>query len=256
MSKDSSSEETKNIPWNALVGVIVAIVALFGSQILISVLLSFYPVIRHWNTAQANNWLNNSVLVQFIFVLLAEIVAVSAVLSFLKLYKGGYKKIGLVKPKLLDPFFGVLGFPAYIAIELVVLNVVKTFYKGLNVQQKQVLGFNNVHGNNELILTFISLVILPPIAEEIIFRGLAYTSLKKAMPVWTAAIVTSLLFAAGHLAEGGSSGPLYIAAIDTFSLSLVLVAIREKTGRLWGGMTLHALKNFIAFAFLYHLHVS
>ena len=58
-----------------------------------------------------------------------------------------------------------------------------------------------------------------------------------------------------HLPEGGAAGPLYIAAIDTFILSLFLIYLREKTGSLWSSMTLHATKNGVAFMVLYVLHV-
>ena len=45
--------------------------------------------------------------------------------------------------------------------------------------------------------------------------------------------------------------------IDTFILSLTLIWLREKTGRLYASMGLHGLKNFIAFIQLYpiiHFH--
>lgn len=79
--------------------------------------------------------------------------------------------------------------------------------------------------------------------------------LKKALSLWPAVILTSLIFASAHLPEGGSAGPLYIAAIDTFVLSLVLIFLREKTGSLWAGITLHAAKNGIAFVYLFIAHV-
>ena len=126
---------------------------------------------------------------------------------------------------------------------------------GLNVNQQQDIGFTNVHGAGALILTFISLVILPPLAEEIMVRGFLYSTLKKAMPALSAVLLTSALFAAAHLPEGGAAGPLYIAALDTFVLSLVLIYLREKTGSLWGSITLHATKNGIAFVALFALHV-
>jgi membrane protease YdiL (CAAX protease family) len=86
-------------------------------------------------------------------------------------------------------------------------------------------------------------------------RGLLYSSLRKAMPVVTAGVVTSALFAIAHLPEGGSGGPLYIAALDTFVLGLVLVYLRQKTDGLWASMSLHALKNGIAFIALFLVHV-
>lgn len=259
MSKDSSKSPEKNKPaksWNPWVGVVVGLVALFGSQIIVGLILSIYPAIKHWNTTQADSWLNNSVAAQFVFVLLAEILAIAIVYYFVKRYFNGLRSIGLRKPNGMDPVYGLIGLPAYFVIYFLLLDVVVYLVPGLNTNQKQQIGFNNAHGPWELVMTFISLVVLPPIAEELIFRGLIYSSLKRAMPLWPAVIVTSLLFAAGHLTEGGSSGLLYIGAIDTFSLSLVLIYLREKTGGLWASMTLHALKNAIAFIALFALHLS
>jgi membrane protease YdiL (CAAX protease family) len=261
MSTDSSKAKVAKIKapektWNIWIGIVVGLAALFGSQLLIGVILSIYPSLRGWDQSKANNWLNNSILVQFIFVLLAEILAVWLVYLYLKRYKGALKEIGLRKPQWLDPVFGLTGLPVYLILYFVALSVITHIFPSLNVNEKQQLGFNGAHGAGDLIITFISLVILPPIAEEIIFRGLIYTGLKKKLPFWGAAIATSALFAAGHLPEGGSAGPLYVAAIDTFTLSLVLVYLREKTGGLWAGMTLHALKNCIAFVALFALHLG
>jgi membrane protease YdiL (CAAX protease family) len=233
--------------WSVWLGVLVGLVALFGSQIIAGIILSIYPILRHWSAAHGSSWLSNSIIAQFIYVAIAESIAIALVYWFLKKNRSSFKAIGLRKPKWMDPVFGLMGLPAYFVIYIVLLNVVTHFAPHLNVSEKQQLGFNNVAGLPDILLTFVSLVVLPPIAEEIIFRGLIYTSLRRKMRMWGAAVVTSLLFAAGHLPEGGSSGPLYIAAIDTFSLSLVLVYLREKTGGLYASMTLHGLKNLIAF---------
>jgi membrane protease YdiL (CAAX protease family) len=123
------------------------------------------------------------------------------------------------------------------------------------VEQSQELGFNPV-GTVELILTFISLVILPPLVEELLMRGYLYTSLKKKLSKIAAALVTSVIFAAAHLQFGSGAPLLWVAAIDTFVLSLFLVSLREKTGGLWASMTLHATKNLIAFMSLFIFHIS
>lgn len=259
MSKDSSKPvkaEPQQKSWKPWLGVVVGLAALFGSQIVIGIVLSLYPLIRGWDSTKTSNWLTNSIGVQFVFVLLAEVLAVVVIYYFLKRYKGALKEIGIRKPNWLDPLYGLMGLPAYLVIYFVALNIITHLAPNLNVNEKQQLGFNSAHGPIELILTFLSLVILPPIAEEIVFRGLIYTSLKKWIPLWGAVIGTCLLFAAGHLPEGGSAGPLYIAAIDTFSLSLVLIYLREKTDGLWSSMTLHALKNCIAFVALFALHLT
>ena len=143
--------------------------------------------------------------------------------------------------------------PVYYVLYLLTVGLVSHFVPSLNVNQHQDIGFTNVHGFAPLLFTFISLVILPPITEEIMVRGFLYSSLKKGMPTIAAVIVTSAIFASAHLPEGGAAGPLYIAALDTFVLSLVLIFLREKTGSLWASITLHAFKNGVAFVALFVL---
>ncbi len=237
--------------WNPVLGVIVGAVIFFGAQIISELLLSLYRYPRHWTAQQVINWLTNSITAQFLFILFAEVLVVFGVYLFVKRYKDGLRAIGLRKPKWEDPVYGLIALPVYFGIYILAVIVVAHVIPGLNINEKQQIGFNHVSGVREMIMTFISLVILPPIAEEILFRGLIYSSLKKKLPVYAAAIATSLLFAVGHLPEGGSAGPLYIAALDTFILSLVLIYLREKTGRLWASMTLHALKNGVAFFLIY-----
>jgi membrane protease YdiL (CAAX protease family) len=128
--------------------------------------------------------------------------------------------------------------------------ILTSLIPSLNINQKQEIGFNSVHGAIPLILTFISLVIIPPLAEEIATRGFLYSGLRKWLPRLVAALAVSILFGAAHLPEG-NSGPLWIGGVDMFTLSLVLVFLREKTGNLWAGITLHALKNGIAFVSLF-----
>jgi|SRR5579884_1321907 len=242
------------LPWNAFWGIVFAVIAFYVSQLIAGILLSLYPALRHWSGSQATDWLNNSVAAQFLFVLIAEVLVVAAVYLFLRRHRTGFASIGLKKPRLSDPAWGLAAVPAYFVLYLLTVGVVSHYVPGLNINQQQQIGFNNVHGTGPLALTFISLVILPPIAEEIMMRGFVYTTLKRALRLWPAVILTSLIFAVAHLPEGGSSGPLYIAALDTFVLSLVLIYLREKTGNLWASITLHALKNAVAFAALFVIH--
>jgi membrane protease YdiL (CAAX protease family) len=247
----SSSQDKLKAQWNPILGVFLVVVIFFGSQIISEIFLSYYRYPKHWDTQQILNWLNNSINARFFLTLIAEFLVVLAVYWFVRSYKDGLRIIGLRRPRWTDPFYGFAAVPVYLIIYLVAVFMLTHLIPGLNVNEKQQLGFNNASGVEQLTLTFISLVILPPIAEEILFRGLLYSSLKKNLPTIVAAIGTSILFAIGHLPEGGSAGPLYIAAIDTFILSLILIYLREKTGGLWASMTLHALKNTIAFVALY-----
>jgi membrane protease YdiL (CAAX protease family) len=251
----SLSEPVKQRTWNPWLGVVFVIIVYYVSQILSGVVISVFPGLKHWSQSQTVDWLNNSVGAQFAYILIAEGLAIGAVYLFLKRRGLGLASIGLKRPRWGDLGYGVAAVPAYFLLYLLSIGVVSHFVKGLNVDQQQQIGFNNVHGTWPLVMTFISLVVLPPLAEEIMVRGLLYSSLKGVVKLLPAVILTSAIFAAAHLPEGGAVGPLYIAALDTFVLSLVLIYLREKTGSLWASITLHAIKNGIAFVALFIIHV-
>src|SRR5262249_37045858 len=107
-----------------------------------------------------------------------------------------------------------------------------------------------VHGS-ALWLVFISLVILPPITEEIMIRGFLFTGLRSKLSLIKAGLITSVLFAIPHLQPGSGQPLLWMAGVDTFILSLILVYLREKTGSLAASIGVHAIKNFVAFLALF-----
>lgn len=244
------------VPWNPLIAVLYVITIFIVSQIMALVFLSLvyggYSLItgQHFD----ENVFDNSVAAQFLFVLVAEALSIGAIVGFVKGYGAKLSIIGLKRPRWSDLAYALAAVPVYYTFYLITLAVTTSLVKGFNTDQQQDIGFNNVHGPLQLTLTFISLAVLPPLAEEILMRGFLYTSLKKAMRVLWAALLTSLLFAIAHLPEGGSDGPLYVAALDTFILSLVLIYLREKTGSLWASIGLHALKNTVAFLALFVFH--
>ncbi|MBC7708293.1 CPBP family intramembrane metalloprotease [Polaromonas sp.] len=254
----ATSENTaaKLVPWRPWVAVIFVLGMYYFSQLVGGLLISIYPLLQHWTRRQTVTWLNDSVYAQFAYILVAELVVIASIYWFLRLYKRGWSTIGLLRPRAKDIAYGLGAVVPYYVLYLLTVTVISKLVPGLDVNQEQQIGFSNIQGTVPLVLTFISLVILPPLTEEILVRGFLYTSLKKALPLIWAAVVTSLIFAAAHLPEGGAAGPLYIAAIDTFVLSLVLIYLREKTGSLWASITLHAVKNGVAFFALFIFHMS
>lgn len=236
-----------SVPWNPWWALLLVIVVFYGSQFFAGFLVSVYPFAQHWSYIQTTAWLDSSVNAQFTYIFLTEAFALGAIYLFLRHHKVGLASIGLKKPRGWDIIYALAAVPVYLILYLLTVGLATHLFPGLDIGQKQQIGFNSVHGSLQLSLTFVSLVVLPPIAEEIMIRGFLYSSLKKAMPLVVAVITTSLIFASAHLPEGGAAGPLYIAALDTFVLSLVLIYLREKTGSLWASITLHAIKNGIAF---------
>lgn len=246
----------QQVPWNPWLAVFFTLLIYFGSQLLAGVLISVYTGLQRWPTDRALDWLSESIGAQFAFVLLAEAITLTALFLFLRHYKTSFKTIGLRRPRWSDAAYGLAAAVPYYVLYVAVVAIVSAVVPGLNVDQEQEIGFKNAVGFIALSLTFVSLVILPPLTEEIVVRGFLYSSLKKALPLIGAVVMTSLIFAVAHLPMGGAAGPLYIAAIDTFVLSLVLIYLREKTGGLWAPVTLHAIKNAIAFLAIFIFHVT
>jgi membrane protease YdiL (CAAX protease family) len=85
-------------------------------------------------------------------------------------------------------------------------------------------------------------VLIAPVAEETLFRGILYPTLKQNGFPRAAWWVTSLLFAGMHC-NGLSFLPLTV-------FSLVLIYLYEKTGSLWASITAHSVFNFANFLFL------
>jgi len=93
--------------------------------------------------------------------------------------------------------------------------------------------------------------VLPPLIEETVFRGFVYSGLRTKLKPVVAALITSAVFASLHLEFGNGKPLLWVAALDTFTLSMVLCYLRQKTNSLWPGIVLHALKNGLAFMSLF-----
>ncbi len=254
--KAGARPKLPRVPWNPWLGVLFLIATYYLSQLTAGLLVYVYPLLRQWSMDETAAWLESSVYGQFIFILLAESLMVGALCVFLKYFKSSFKTIGLLRPRLRDLAYGLAAAPIYYVVYLITVAAASHFIPGFNIDQEQQIGFDDPQGLLQLAATFISLVILPPLVEEIMVRGFLYSSLKKAVRLGWAAILTSLIFAVAHLPEGGPAGPLYIAALDTFILSLVLIYLREKTGSLWASITLHSIKNGIAFLALFVFHLS
>jgi len=191
--------------------------------------------------------IGSSVIAQFFYILIAESLAA---LLAIKLTLSRSLKLGVIglgrRPVFDDAVKAGIGFAVFWGLLIIAGILISAFSPDLN-NQKQNLGFDNLRNNTETALAFISLVILPPLGEEVLMRGYLYSGLRRWWRFWPSLMVTSLVFGLAHL-EFGSGGPLvWAAAIDTFLLSIILVYLRERTGALYAGILLHMLNNFIAF---------
>lgn len=90
---------------------------------------------------------------------------------------------------------------------------------------------------NALVPTFFNAAIVAPFAEEILFRGFLYPTLKRYSQPLVALVVTAAIFAAIHL---------HLPALfPLFILSCLLTAAYELSGSLWVPILVHAGFNAV-----------
>lgn len=143
-----------------------------------------------------------------------------------------------------DIGFGAVGFLGYGIVAMVVLYLL-SHVPLFDADQTQNIGVasNYLYGV-ELWIAFAVLVVLVPIAEEIMFRGMLYGRLRQeGVRWWLSATIVSVLFGLAH--------GQWNVGIDVFILSMVACALREFTGSLWPSILVHITKNLIAFSLLY-----
>jgi membrane protease YdiL (CAAX protease family) len=249
-SKPTPTEEPNKISWKPLEAIGVTLAIYFVAQLVGGVIVYAVPAAFGWSSSHISHWLEHAVLGQFALITVVESFTLWFLYVFLKRRKTNFKALGLKDPRLTDIGYAAAGFLVYFVLYLAVVSIAKTLVPGLNVGQQQQVGFDNAT-HWQLPLVFISLVILPPVVEELLVRGFLYSGLKKSLPKVWAVLIASGLFAVAHLQAGSGEPLLWIAAIDTFVLSLVLIYLRDKTGRLWASIGLHMLKNFVAFLALF-----
>jgi membrane protease YdiL (CAAX protease family) len=94
-----------------------------------------------------------------------------------------------------------------------------------------------------------SAVILAPLVEESIYRGLLYSAFERLRGVVFSVITVSILFAAVHMYQNaGESGlTLWHIMLPLVMRSLVYTIARAITGRLLPSLVMHSLHNLLAF---------
>jgi len=238
---DSLSQLTSQpakIAWGPKAAIGVSLVAYFASQIVLAIPIMLLALFSHpdvQTTIGDSSWLQ---------LVLAGISAATILLVlglFLRYRKQGFASLGFKKIRLSDIGWMSLAAVVYIIVLVIVMSVAANI-PGFNAEQAQDVGYQGANGW-QLVLAFIGLVILPPLAEEMLFRGFLYRGLSAKWPRVIAALFTSALFALVHFQ--------WNVGVDVFILSLILIALYEKTKNLWMCVGLHALKNGVAFLALF-----
>jgi hypothetical protein len=233
--------------------IILQSVAIFiGGQVIGSLIVTFLGMGAGADSKQIVSALNDNNLVRFFLILLIELATFWLITLFLKRQGLRLADIGVQKKIFLRYVkTAAVGYVFYFALFLAVISIVSVL--GLiDTNQAQNIGFEKAAGF-DLVLAFMSLVVLPPLAEELLFRGYLFHLLKKRIRVVVASGITSVLFAIAHLEFGSGNSLNWAASLDTLLLSGVLCYVTYKTKSLWPAIFIHAIKNCVAFVTLFLL---
>lgn len=152
-------------------------------------------------------------------------------------------ELGLTdSPTLTDIGLAPVGYVVY-AIFANILTAIFSIFSWFNAEEAQDIGFAYFITTTDRVFAMTAVVLIAPIAEEIIMRGWLYGKLRSRTGIIVALVITSLTFAILH-------GQWNVAVV-TFALSAVLCGLREITGTIWSGIILHTLVNGIAFYLRY-----
>ncbi len=246
----TSNPTPKTYPgWNWFEGLAIGLLALIGMDVLLGVVvgitLGIWSVAAH-NPDLANSFDNASTMLNFLFYATSRLLGFGLIYWFLKrrgvsLKDFGFKKfkVGAAVARLV--LAGVIFFVG----SGIVLALVGSLFPHVNLDQAQDIVFDQATGAFGIGLAFTALVVIAPIVEESIFRGLMLPAFTKKLGTVPAVIITSALFGIVHMQLN--------VGILTFILGLLLAWLVIKSGSLWPAIILHSLKNLVAFIVIFHL---
>ena len=241
--KKLSKKSFKLIFWS-----IFPLISYFVTSYLSAVIIKVSLTLIFWdNGAGYQNAISNTITttvysVLFFSLMLAIIYFIPVKIFKQKILKDDIALKGLITWQ--DLGLAIFGFIISMILAGILLEILPNI---LNFNKSQVQDLIFERGGMlyswQFLLAFISIVVIAPVFEEVIFRGIIYSQLRK-VNVWLAIFITSLLFGVVHLQM--------TVGVTVFMMSIVMCLIREKfTKTIWSGIVVHMLKNGIAFVILY-----
>lgn len=210
--------------------------AFFLANFLIGLLVNFLPFIK-------NTPLWTAILSALVYAL-SLFLAIWLPGKIKKTWASTRDSLGLTDlPTWLDIALAIAGYIIFALVAFALNQLFIALFPWYDPNQAQDVGYNNIYGATDRIIAFISLVIIAPIAEEVLFRGWIYGKVRKYLPLVPAILLVSVAFGLMH--------GQWNAGLTTFVLSIILCSQREITGTIYSGIILHILNNALAFYALY-----
>jgi membrane protease YdiL (CAAX protease family) len=229
-----------DVPWKVRDGIVVFLMAWIGLPLAIQLALmvvgQYSSVIHTWDVALGNG----NIVASFIMAALNAACGLGLVWLYLRRYHAGWVDVGLRRFKLWQAALLIAAiYAAFIILVAAAFALISALVPAFNANQAQTNEFTSPTSAGTRYLSLIALVIIPPIIEEIVFRGFLFAALTKRVGVVLGAVISSALFAFAHLQ--------FNVSIYTFVLGLLLCFMYYRLRSIWPGIFFHALNNYIAF---------
>ena len=171
------------------------------------------------------------IVIESVFILLVVGFSATDFKSIFKLYKLPKFNWKIIAFSVVFPIFSA--FSVSFAVEWVNTSL----FEGIS----QNYYGEYVYLDNPLFWGVLFIAILPPIFEELAFRGFLFNKLNKVVNTKVTIVSTAFLFALVHFS--------FISLIWIFPFGLILGYIRSKYKTLWYGVIIHFIHNLIVFTY-------
>jgi hypothetical protein len=186
-------------------------------------------------------------LISFLNSMLLDVIVLLILIYWLKVRCGqNSKALGFSILNFKKNIF--LGFVSYFTFFPVLFGLIQLStrfmnFKGISVSPQPVLIFLLLEKNPYILfILFIFIAVIGPIVEEVLFRGLLYTTLKKAVGVYQAIFISAIIFSLLHMS--------FMGFLPIFGLGVLFAYLYEKSGSLIPSITIHILHNSVMLCFL------
>jgi membrane protease YdiL (CAAX protease family) len=163
--------------------------------------------------------------------------------------KGGLR---LARDFLIGASIWIISFPTVIIIDQIV-DILVTVYFNIQHPMEEQVAVNYIKGvSNDIPLVIcasFTVIVLVPMAEEIMFRGIVQNWFKQTIGRMWAIVVTSLFFSAMHFSQSQGKANFELLT-SLFVLSLFLGYIYERQRSLWASIGLHSTFNAMSIALI------
>ena len=169
---------------------------------------------------------------------IGEALAVTFAVALARRIDGGLGALGLSRCR-----WSYLGLALVLEAVVVVAGVLwSALLSGLDLSrptQDVALAFDPSRGMTELLVAGTLAVIVAPLLEELLFRGLVQRAAVDRWGRWRGIALTACLFGAMHISEPAAVPPLLVLGLATGWL-------REASGSVWPAVCLHVVNNALA----------